>query len=75
MRVAGVFETGLYEYDSTWVRLSLEDAAKLTGKNLSTVSIIAVETANIYKSNETARKISEQIGADYKDGWSFRQIQ
>ncbi|HEX8566552.1 MAG TPA: ABC transporter permease [Pyrinomonadaceae bacterium] len=66
VEIAGIFETGLYEYDSTWIRLSLEDAAKLTGKNLPTVSIIAVETANIYKSNETARKISEQIGADYK---------
>jgi lipoprotein-releasing system permease protein len=66
VEIAGIFETGLYEYDSTWIRLSLEDAAMLTGKNLSTVSIIAVETANIYKSNETARKISEQIGADYK---------
>ncbi|HEX9929775.1 MAG TPA: ABC transporter permease [Pyrinomonadaceae bacterium] len=66
VEVAGIFETGFYEYDSTWIRLSLSDVAKLTGKNLSTVSIIAVETANIYKSNETARKISEQIGADYK---------
>ena len=66
VEIAGIFETGLYEYDSTWIRLSLENAAKLTGKNLSTVSIIAVETANIYKSNETAGKISEQIGADYK---------
>jgi lipoprotein-releasing system permease protein len=66
IEVAGVFETGLYEYDSTWIRLSLADAMRLTGKNLSTVSTIAVETSDIYKSNETARKISEQIGAGFK---------
>ena len=66
VEIAGIFETGLYEYDSTWIRLSLADAAKLTGKNLSTVSTIAIETSDIYKSNETARKISEQIGAEYK---------
>lgn len=66
VEVAGIFETGLYEYDSTWIRLSLADAARLTGKNLSTVSTIAVDTSDIYKSNETARKISEQIGAEYK---------
>lgn len=66
VKVAGIFETGLYEYDSTWIRLSLADAAKLTGKNPLTVSTIALETSDIYKSNETARKISEQIGAEYK---------
>jgi lipoprotein-releasing system permease protein len=66
VEVAGIFETGLYEYDSTWIRLSLEDAAKLTGRNLAEVSTIAVATANIYDSNETARKIAEQLGAEYK---------
>lgn len=66
VQIGAVFETGLYEYDSTWIRLRLEDAAKLTGRNLTTVSTIAVETADIYQSNETARKISEQLGAEYK---------
>ena len=66
VEVGAVFETGLYEYDSTWIRLSLEDAAKLAGRNFATVSIIAVETTDIYKSNKTARKISVQLGAEYK---------
>lgn len=66
VEICGVFETGLYEYDSTWIRLSLEDAARLTGKNSLSVSTIAVETVDIYKSGETAEKIAERIGAEYK---------
>ncbi|MDQ4120903.1 MAG: FtsX-like permease family protein [Acidobacteriota bacterium] len=66
VEVARIFETGLYEYDLTWVRLSLKDAARMTGKAPSSASTIAVETANIFDSNETAKRISEQIGAEYK---------
>jgi lipoprotein-releasing system permease protein len=66
VEITGIIETGLYEYDSTWVRLSFEDSAQLTGKNLFSVSTVAVETADIYESDQTARKISDQIGVEYK---------
>ena len=66
VEVGGIFETGLYEYDSTWIRLSLKDAAKLTGKSISTTSTIAVKTKDIYQTNEIATKIAEKISREFK---------
>ena len=66
VEIAAVFETGIYEYDSTWIRVSLADEARLTGKSFPTATAIAVEVSDIYKSKEIAERISEKIGADYK---------
>ena len=66
VEVGGIFEIGLYEYDSTWIRFSLKHAANLTGKSVSTAATIAVETADIYQTVEIAPKISEKIGWEFK---------
>lgn len=66
--VGAIFETGLYEYDSTWVRVSLEDAARLTGQNSTVVTALEIETNNIYETNNVAALIAETISGqgDYQ---------
>ena len=66
VEVGGVFSTGLYEYDSTWIRVSLEDAAKLTGKNEISPTALEIKTNDIYQSNKIAAEIQKTLGADFK---------
>ncbi|MBC7796370.1 MAG: ABC transporter permease [Pyrinomonadaceae bacterium] len=66
VEISGVFQTGLYEYDSTWIRVSLEDAARLTGKSQITASAIAVEVSDIYESEKVADAIRDVLGERYK---------
>jgi lipoprotein-releasing system permease protein len=66
VEIGGIFSTGLYEYDATWIRLSLSNAARLTGKSSVSVNALAVETTDIYASNKTAEKITEILGTEYK---------
>lgn len=66
VEISGIFETGLYEYDSTWIRLSLADAARAAGKTSLSVSAVGVETADIYSANLTAAEIQTVLGAEYK---------
>ncbi|MEJ7708567.1 MAG: ABC transporter permease [Pyrinomonadaceae bacterium] len=42
VRIAGIFRTGLFEYDATWVYLSLEAASGLAGEALS-ASALSIE--------------------------------
>ena len=47
VRVAGIFRSGLFEYDSTWVYLSLDSAAAFAGGDHA-ASVISVQVRNIY---------------------------
>jgi lipoprotein-releasing system permease protein len=68
VRVAGVFRSGLYEYDSTWVYVALADALKLEGAAISDggASLISIETADIYRTAETSARIDALLGAGFK---------
>ncbi|HXG86364.1 MAG TPA: ABC transporter permease [Pyrinomonadaceae bacterium] len=66
LRVKDVFQTGLYEYDSTWIYTSPETFAYLTGKKEFTPTILSVSVRDIYKANETADKIRASLGNDFK---------
>ena len=68
VRVAGVFRSGLYEYDASWVYASLADALELEGAAQSSVgaSLISIETADIYRSAETAARVGQSLGANFK---------
>ncbi|HEX8130983.1 MAG TPA: ABC transporter permease [Pyrinomonadaceae bacterium] len=68
VRVAGIFRSGLYEYDSSWVYVSLAEAMKLEGAKSSSVgaSLISIETADIYRTAETARRIGQSLGLNFK---------
>lgn len=65
LRVAGIFRSGLYEYDATWIYVSLPTAASLAGASHDSASVISIEVADIYASNQTAARIREQMGAEF----------
>jgi len=65
VRVCGIFRSGLYEYDSTWIYVSLAAAAKLAGTPLSSASVISVEAQDIYDVARIAARVREAIGKDY----------
>jgi lipoprotein-releasing system permease protein len=64
VRVAGIFRSGLYEYDSTWIYLSLDLATMLTGE-IGRVSILSVQVDDIYNVKKIASQISGRAGADF----------
>jgi lipoprotein-releasing system permease protein len=68
VRVAGIFRSGLYEYDSTWAYIALADALELEGAAISDggASLISIETADIYRTAETSARINESLGAGFK---------
>jgi lipoprotein-releasing system permease protein len=64
VRVAGIFRSGLFEYDSTWIYLPLEAAAAFAG-GAHAASVISVQVTNIYDVKQTAAKVRELLGASY----------
>jgi lipoprotein-releasing system permease protein len=64
VRVAGVFRSGLYEYDATWIYVPLH-ASGDRGANRS-APVISIETADIYRTRETAARVRDALGANFK---------
>jgi lipoprotein-releasing system permease protein len=64
VRVAGIFRSGLYEYDATWVYLSLAAAHELSGEPPK-ASAISLEVADIYDSAAIAARVRERAGQDF----------
>jgi lipoprotein-releasing system permease protein len=65
VRVAGVFRSGLYDYDSTWTYLSLEGVGRVEGAQPSS-TVVSIEARDIYASDEVARRVRGALGA----GWT-----
>ena len=65
VRIAGIFRSGLYEYDSSWVYLSLDAAASFAGASEPSASIISIEVRDIYSAGEIAARLREGLGASY----------
>jgi lipoprotein-releasing system permease protein len=65
VRLTGIFRSGLYEYDATWVYLSLDAAAQIAGAHAPSASIISVEVTDIYAVEKVATRLVEQLGAAY----------
>jgi lipoprotein-releasing system permease protein len=66
VRIAQTFETGLYDYDSTWIYVSPEKFAQLHGQPQFAPTILNVSVRDIYKTDETARKIRIELGENFK---------
>jgi lipoprotein-releasing system permease protein len=64
VRIAGIFRSGLFEYDSTWIYLPLDTAAAFSGE-AHAASVISVQVANIYDVNSTATKVKQLLGSSY----------
>jgi lipoprotein-releasing system permease protein len=63
-RVAGIFEMGMYEYDSTLAFISIENAQRFF-KLGHTVSGVEVRISDIYMAGETGEMIEGVLGDAY----------
>jgi len=64
VRVAGLFESGLYDYDSAWAYLPLAEAARLGGGRLRSPAV-SVEARDAYAAGEVAGRVRAALGP----GW------
>jgi lipoprotein-releasing system permease protein len=60
-KVKGLFDTGMYEYDTSLAYISLHSAQKFLGLE-DAVSGVEVKVRDIYGVKETARKIQKELG-------------
>lgn len=63
-RVAGIFRAGLFEYDSTWIYVSL-DVAPGARSDDRAASVISVQLADIYDAKRAAADIRAALGSSY----------
>jgi lipoprotein-releasing system permease protein len=64
VQVAGMFRTGLFEYDSTWIYLPLPAAEAFAGGQ-HTVSVISVQVEDIYAVKDVSTRIRDLLGGSY----------
>jgi lipoprotein-releasing system permease protein len=64
VRVAGLFRSGLYDYDSAWTYVSLAEVGRVAGATLSS-TVVSVEARDMEESAEVARRARAELGA----GW------
>ena len=72
--VKALFSSGLYEYDKTWVYVSIGAAQRLLGVN-DVASVIEVKIDDIYQSKTIGQKIIERVGGtlDFTDWMTMNQ--
>ena len=63
-RVGGIFESGMYEYDSTFAYVSLEEAGRLAGMG-GRATGVEVKVDDIYKAGDVAERIRGRLGHPY----------
>lgn len=70
-RVVGIFDTGMYEFDSSLVYVSLEAAQELMGFKSDLVSGLEVRVADVDRADEIAPKVAEALGGHpfYARSW------
>lgn len=61
-----IFQTGLFEYDSTWIYMTAENFASLTNQPKFTPTILGVSVVDIYKADEIADKIRKNLGENFR---------
>jgi lipoprotein-releasing system permease protein len=64
LRVSGIFRSGLFEYDSTWIYLPLNVASSFADENHS-ASIVSVQVSNADDVKRIAAAIKEKLGTSY----------
>jgi len=63
-QVSGIFESGMYEYDSSFAYVSLAEAGRLLGTS-GGVTGIEVKVREIYSAATVASRIRERLGYPY----------
>jgi lipoprotein-releasing system permease protein len=71
-RVAGIFKSGMYEYDVSMVFVSLKEAQNFLGMG-DLVTGLEVKVGNVYKSEEVADQIRRLLGRPFwTQDWKAR---
>jgi len=72
LRVAGIFDAGMYEYDNVWALVDLRTAQDMFGlrraeddDDAGTVSFVEVRVADIYGTEAVMEALFERLGPDY----------
>jgi lipoprotein-releasing system permease protein len=63
-RVAGIFSSGFYDYDSSWAFARLSDAQRLFGLG-DLISVIEFKVDDIYKADEVAHQLEDAAGSGF----------
>jgi lipoprotein-releasing system permease protein len=63
-RVVGIFNSGFYDYDSSWAFTRLSDAQRLFGLG-DLISVIEFKIDDIYKADDISRKLEEAAGKGF----------
>lgn len=64
LRVAGIFRSGLFEYDSTWIYVDFDLAATFAGGDHS-ASVMSVQVKDVEHVKDVAQKVKTELGQDY----------
>jgi lipoprotein-releasing system permease protein len=63
-RVVGIFNTGMLEYDTTFVYTGIQEAQSLLSLG-NTVTGIQLKVADVYQADKIARQINQKLGDSY----------
>src|SRR5215217_6480158 len=64
LRVAGIFRSGLFEYDSTWIYVALDSASALAGDNHA-ASVMSVQVSDADNVKQVAAGVAKTLGNGY----------
>lgn len=64
VRIAGIFRSGLFEYDSSWVYLSLDTASALA-RAKGSVTVLSAQVKDIYDVKAAATNVRANLGGSY----------
>jgi lipoprotein-releasing system permease protein len=63
-RVAALFNTGMYEYDSTLAYVSLSEAQEFLGMG-DTVTGVQLKVADVYRTGELVKELNSRLGPGF----------
>ena len=64
VRVGGIFRSGLFEYDSTWIYIPLKVAAQFAASDHA-ATVVSVQLSDLYDVKRVATEIRQSLGESY----------
>jgi lipoprotein-releasing system permease protein len=63
--VAGTFDSGMFDYDSSLIYMSLGDAQRFFGLG-DAITGVEIRVADIYRAQDVARRVEARLGTPYR---------
>ena len=64
LHVGGIFRSGLFEYDSTWIYVGMDTASDFAGNNHA-ASVLSVQVNDVDNVREVSANVSKALGNSY----------